>query len=112
MERNKIFNYDGSTVIITNLEAVLDTFEDKELESIYKLNKYYHELNLELNELVELGYIEEQSGLKYEPEDYLITIKFIEAYIVREYGPNKVKIWESEIDYDFRKNKPKNLKKR
>ena len=108
---NKIFNDNGELFIITNLTAILDTFITEELEAIFKVNKYYHELNMELNLLTKLGYLKESNGLNYDPIPVLESIDVIEKYIINDVGEHILRKWEREIDYDWKKNRPEILNK-
>lgn len=108
--KNKLFNEDGSVFIANNLKQLLDTFTEEELESLYVLNKYYHELNLDLMELVGLGYIIDVNKVGYEKDSHLESIKIIVEYVNENYDSKLVKKWDQKIVYDWRKNKPKNLK--
>lgn len=110
--KNKLFNEDGSIFVATNLLALLDTFTIEELESLFVLNKYYHELNLDLIELVELGYLVDVNKVGYEKSEHIKTIKIIEDYIIENHGEKTLREFSRKIVYDWRDKKPKNLKRR
>jgi hypothetical protein len=110
--KNFLFNEDGSVYFINNLEALLDTFELTELEALFKLNLYYNELNIDLMELVALGYLEDVNQVGYEQINHENSIKIIKEYTNKNFNKSFIKTWEQSMHYDWRDKKPKNLTKR
>lgn len=108
--KNKLFNEDGSIFIVTNIHSLLDTFTIEELESLFVLNKYYHELNKDLLELVKLGYVIDVNNVGYNEKEHDASINEIIKYVKNNFDGKLINQWECKIDYDWRKNKPKNLK--
>jgi len=102
-----LFDKNGEINEVYGFRALLDSFLMEDLEVYYKINKYYNELNKDLNELVELGYAEEINGSKYDEIEIEKSLLLLTGEIVENFGIRRLNKWTNEIDYDWRAKKPK-----
>lgn len=111
MSKNYLFNGDGAVYVVNSLENLLDTFTLEEIESSYKINRYYDEFNKDIIELVKLGHIIDVNGVGYNASDHELSIKIIKTYVGINFREELIKKWEKELVFDWRSKKPKNIKK-
>ncbi len=101
-----IMDETGSQYEVANITQMLDSLLDEDLIEIYSSTKYFNELNLAVEELVEAGLIEQLDGENYEAEAVQSGLDHLGGEIIKRLGQEKLDEVDNEVDTAWKLNKP------
>lgn len=106
MSKIIIMDEQGHQYEVVEIEQMLNSFLDEDLEDIYKSTRYFNELNLAVEELVDCDLIKQMDGERYNKDAVKRGLKYFSDEIVKRLGKDKLKEFDSQVDEDWKANKP------
>lgn len=105
-----IFDKHGNSYIVDNVDIYVGEMKDRLLVDTYVSTIYFHELTLEMEELVNKGLAKEAKiDENYNPESTMNSINSMRDEIVERFDTEYHDYVVSKIDLSFKNKKPKNL---
>jgi len=101
-----VFDEMGHQYIIENLEGVLTMLPNDDIVTIYKCTKYFHNLNMTVKKLIELGKIEQVEGSEYNFQDVERALLILSECIKNKLGDEALNSFDELIDIEWETNKP------